>query len=145
MNYFSNLLDSKLLAPVAIKLTPIIGNGVPHAKFRINEIAQFDGPLSSEFVYDAQLSLLSPISIELEMTNKAYCSEKETAIIVSSISVDSIEIIPKFQHCANYVNEKKFSSSTHYLGANGIWSFKIDMPFYIWLHHHTDQGWLLAP
>ena len=44
-----------------------------------------------------------------------------------SVVIDGIEVLPKFWH----------------LSTNGV--LNIDRPFYQWLHHATDQGWLLVP
>lgn len=43
------------------------------------------------------------------------------------VLVDGIEVLPKY----------------HYLGVNG--TLAITVPFYQWLHHASDQGWLLLP
>ncbi len=43
------------------------------------------------------------------------------------VTIDTIEILPKYS----------------YLGNNG--TLKITKPFYQWLHGATNQGWLLKP
>jgi hypothetical protein len=43
------------------------------------------------------------------------------------VMVDGIEVLPRY----------------HYLGVNG--TLQITVPFYQWLHHASDQGWLLRP
>ena len=43
------------------------------------------------------------------------------------VSVDGIEILPKYQHLAQHSK------------------LIIDQPFYCWLHRVSGQGWLLRP
>ena len=44
-----------------------------------------------------------------------------------TVSIDGIEILPRYMYLAN----------------DGI--LKITQPFYQWLHHASAQGWLLEP
>lgn len=89
------------------------------------------------------LPLLNPIIIDVELKNKIYTIEYETAVIVT-ISIDKINLIPQYNHLIKYQNDHNNNNPTNYLGFNGKWTLTIDRPFYQWLHHVQGQGWLLT-
>jgi hypothetical protein len=90
------------------------------------------------------VKLLTPFSITIELYNKHYTTEYETAVIINRLSIDNIEIIPRYDYLAEYVNDHNHNSPTNYIGFNGKWTLTIDRPFYQWLHQITGQGWLLG-
>ena len=91
-----------------------------------------------------ELDLLQPFLIQIELQNKIYTAEAETAVRIRSIQIDGQELIPRFLGLARYDNDHRFKNPTDYLGFNGKWTLTIDRPFYHWLHEHTAQGWLLG-
>jgi hypothetical protein len=86
---------------------------------------------------------LDPIDIDIRLSNKQYTTEYETAIKFK-IYIDNIEIIPKYDYLADYINDHDNNNPTNYLGFNGKWTLTIDRPFYHWLHYHSGQGWLIG-
>ena len=91
-----------------------------------------------------KLDLLEPFSVIIELMDKVYTTEYETAIIIKQLSVDNIDIIPKYDYLAEYNNDHDNNAPTSYLGFNGKWTLTFDRPFYHWLHQVTGQGWLLT-
>ena len=90
-----------------------------------------------------KLGLMDLFSIEIELKNKTYTLEYETAIIIQRITIDSIDIVPKFDYLASYINDHNHTCPTSYLGFNGKWTLTVDHPFYHWIHQITGQGLLL--
>jgi hypothetical protein len=90
------------------------------------------------------LDLLTPFSVIIELHNKVYTTEYETAIIIKRLSVDNVSIIPKYTHLAKYDNDHGFKDPTSYVGFNGKWALTFDRPFYQWLHQAQNQGWLIG-
>jgi hypothetical protein len=90
------------------------------------------------------VELLRPFSITIELYNKHYTTEYETAVIIKRLSIDNIEMIPRYDYLAEYINDHNNNNPTNYLGFNGRWTLTIDRPFYQWLHQVTAQGWLLS-
>lgn len=145
MKSFSDLLDIDRRIAVRIKLNCITDNGIPRAGVFVNDKCLLNTWLNEPITIDYSARLLDPINIKITMNNKEYNADRETAVIIQSIRVDNIELIPKFDHLVEYINDHHDSSPTHYLGFNGTWIFDINQPFYRWLHEHTGQGWLLTP
>lgn len=92
---------------------------------------------------DCFCSLLDPIRLEIELKNKVYTLEYETAVIIESLMIDNIKVLPQFDYLAIYVNDKNYTNPTSYLGFNGQWTLSINKPFYHWLHEIKGRGWLL--
>jgi len=145
MKNFYDLLDTDNTINVEIALSAIVDNGVPHAKVICNNIILFDSTLQNSVKLNIKLHVLDLVNLSVTMSNKVYNSALETAVLIDSISIDGIEVIPKFSYCSTYDNDHKQDIFTHYLGYNGTWSLNMDLPFYQWLHRQTAQGWLLQP
>lgn len=147
MNKFSDFTDIDIPpVTVKIKLSVISDNGAPDAwiSFRSGASTQtelFDSSITYEFV----TGLLSPLGIDIGMKNKQYSNERETAIVITSLTIDNFEIIPNWTNLAKYVNDHNETTPTSYLGFNGVWTLDIPDPFYHWKHRITGQGWLLQP
>lgn len=90
-----------------------------------------------------KLDLFQPIKIKIELQNKIYTMTEEKAIIIQSLIMDGIDILPKYDYLGNYDNDKGINQPSSYLGFNGVWTFNIDRPFYLWLHKIENLGWLL--
>lgn len=95
-------------------------------------------------VINYSFGLLDTISIEVELRNKVYTADYETAVIIDQISIDNINIIPEYNQIITYINDHDYLNPTNYIGFNGKWTLTIDRPFYQWLHQAQGQGWLLT-
>jgi hypothetical protein len=126
---------------IGIHLRPV---GLPNIRIGVNHDLIDYVELSKPVQLDYQVGLLDNINITVELHNKEYCIENETAVIIDGITVDHVNIIPKYNYLAEYVNDHAFKDPTSYLGFNGKWTLTIDRPFYQWLHQVTGQGWLLS-
>lgn len=130
MKNYSDLQVTDLLLSIEIKT---IGN--PEYCVLVN---------GHEYHKEIKLPLLEPIIIEVELYNKVYTLEYETAVIIERLSIDNIDIIPNYTHLADYTNDHNNNNPTNYLGFNGKWTLTINRPFYHWLHQVQGQGWLLT-
>jgi len=102
------------------------------------------GKLFQSAVFDINTDLLKPFTIEIELRNKTYSTEHETAVIVKQLQIDGIDLVPRFDYLAVYDNDHNNTDPTSYLGFNGKWTLTFDRPFYQWLHQTTAQGWLIS-
>jgi hypothetical protein len=143
-----NFLDLLAIEPeltISVVLNPIVDNGPPGCRLSINGHNLFYGDLVNRLTCNFKTNLIDPFDLKIELYNKIYNIEKETAIEIESIRIDSFEIIPNWTHLASYHNDHDINAPTSYLGFNGHWQLNIDRPFYHWLHVQTGQGWLLEP
>ena len=139
MKRYSDLLDIDTRLNIRLELEPI---GTPDVSITIADYRQ-DYLLSNNNIIDYTVDLLQPFSVIIELQNKQYSLDCETAVIVR-LSVDDIDIIPKYDYLADYVNDHDNHGPTNYLGFNGKWTLTIDRAFYHWLHVHSGQGWLFG-
>ena len=117
--------------------------GRPKFSCGINKLIEYHG--NSDIVnLSYKLNLLEPFSVIIELMDKVYTTEYETAIIIRRLCIDNIEIIPKYDYLAVYNNDHDNNTPTSYLGFNGKWTLTFDRPFYHWLHEHSGQGWLIG-
>ena len=136
MNNYLDLLDINTDLCIEIKLSVV---GSPDFLVCVN-----DNCWSNQKNIVINHKLLSPIDVNIELRNKHYTIEYETAVIIDSILVDNINIIPTYNHLIDYQNDHNNNNPTSYLGFNGKWTLTIDRPFYQWLHQAQAQGWLLT-
>jgi hypothetical protein len=141
MKTYSDLQDINTCIDISICLRPI---GRPNIWVKVNRDFVGYTALSEDIQLDYQVGLLDNINITVELLNKHYTTEYETAIIIDNIIIDNITIIPQYDYLAEYVNDHDNNNPTNYLGFNGKWSLTIDRPFYHWLHQHSGQGWLIG-
>jgi hypothetical protein len=141
MKNYSDLQDIDTCLKLSIKLRPI---NRPNIWVRVNRDLIGYTALSDSIQLDYQIGLLDNINIVIELYNKDYNNIDETAIIIDNIMIDNIDIVPKYDYLADYVNDHDFKNPTNYLGFNGKWTLTIDRPFYHWLHEHSGQGWLIG-
>lgn len=141
MKNYSDLqaIDTRL--HLHIELEPV---GTPNITVSVNDIVDDYPALSNNIILDYYIDLLDVFSINIELCNKHYTTEYETAVIIKQLSVDNIELIPKYDYLAEYINDHDNNNPTNYLGFNGKWSLTFDRPFYYWLHEHSGQGWLIG-
>jgi len=141
MKTYSDLQDIDTRLNLVIELEPV---GTPTAKVIINN-QQYDYPgLTSPIIINEYLPLMDLFNINIELRNKHYTTEYETAVIICRLSVDNIELIPRYDYLARYINDHDNNNPTSYLGFNGKWTLTIDCPFYHWLHRHSGQGLLIG-
>jgi len=131
MKTYSELTDTDIQIDLQFEL---IGN----PEFTVNGSALTQDNL----IY--HVDLLSPFSVVIELYNKHYTTEYETAVIIKRLLIDNIDIMGQYDYLAEYDNDHGFKNPTNYLGFNGKWTLTIDRPFYHWLHLHSGQGWLLG-
>jgi hypothetical protein len=140
MKTYSDLqaIDTRL--HLHIELEPV---GTPDVRISINDIVDDYPGLSNTIILDYHVDLLDLFAVNIELRDKHYTTEYETAVIIKRLSVDNIELIPEYDYLAKYVNDHD-NNPTSYLGFNGKWTLTIDRPFYHWLHQHSGQGWLIG-
>lgn len=141
MKTYLDLQDIDTRLNLVIELEPI---GTPTAIVNLNN-QQYDyAHLTSSIIINEYLPLMDLINIDIIMSDKHYTLEYETALIIKRLSIDNIDIIPKYDYLADYTNDHNNKNPTSYLGFNGKWTLTIDRPFYHWLHYHSGQGWLIG-
>lgn len=145
MKKFSDLLDIKFAILIEIVLEPINHNGDPNVRVMCNDIILLNGPLQERKKIITSVDILDNIEISIQMSDKLYSIDHETAVLIKSITIDGFEVVPNWTHLAEYDNERNFTDPTSYLGFNGTWRLAIPEPFYRWRHRVTGQGWLLEP
>jgi hypothetical protein len=141
MKRYSDLPATDALLPITMILEPV---GLPLVRVSINDTKFDNATLEKSIVITDFCRLLDPVAISVSLENKHYTLDYETAVIVRSLSIDNIEIIPKYNHLIDYQNDHNINPKTNYLGYNGKWTLTIDRPFYQWLHQVSGQGWLLT-
>lgn len=144
MKSFSDLQDIDTIAVVSIRISSITDNGIPTAIVKLNDNIVLNSSLIHSNTLTYSHDLLLPLSISVEMQDKQYNQHRETAIIIESIMIDNNELLPEYNHLAEYQNDHDNNNPTSYLGFNGKWTLTIDRPFYQWLHQAQGQGWLLT-
>jgi len=141
MKTYSDLqaIDSRL--HLHIELEPV---GTPDITVSVNDVVDDYPVLSNNIILDYHIDLLDLFAVDIELRNKHYTTEYETAVIIKRLSIDNIELIPRYDYLARYVNDHNNDNPTSYLGFNGKWALTFDQPFYHWLHQHSGQGWLIG-
>ena len=141
MKTYSDLqaIDSRL--HLHIELEPV---GTPDITVSVNDVLGDYPGLSDTIILDYHVDLLDLFAVNIELSNKHYTTEYETAVIIKRLSIDNIELIPQYDYLARYINDHDNDNPTSYLGFNGKWTLTIDRPFYHWLHQHSGQGWLIG-
>lgn len=140
MNNYLDLQDIDCTLTCRLMLEPV---GNPEVSVIIDK-NYAGGKLYKPVVIETSLDLLSKFFVQIELKNKTYSDAGETAVIIKSFQIDGIDLIPRFDYLAKYVNDHDSNDPTSYLGFNGKWTLTFDRPFYQWLHQVTGQGWLLG-
>ncbi len=131
MKTYSELPVTKLKLDIELELI-----GTPEFTLQV-------GP-HTEYNSTYYLDLLTPFSVIIELHNKVYTTEYETAVIIKRLCIDNVSIIPEYTHYSQYDNDHQFTNPTSYIGFNGKWTLTFDRPFYQWLHQAQNQGWLIG-
>ena len=129
----------KAALTVTVSKTPFFGH------IRINGVEVFSGELVEYMLVQHKVGLLSPISLEISLTNKVPEEtieyQRDTAVCVD-LEINGYEVLPRFQdRCVYVLEDGSVGPKTHYLGFNGAWSFTIEEPFYRWYHKQMPWGW----
>ena len=141
MKTYSDLQDIDTRLNLVIGLEPV---GTPATREIVNN-KEYDYPrLSNLIIINDYLPLMDNINIDIILSDKHYTTEYETAVIIRRLSIDNIELIPRYDYLAEYINDHDNDNPTSYLGFNGKWTLTFDRPFYHWLHEHSGQGWLIG-
>ena len=140
MKNYSDLQGIDQRLKCVIELEPV---GTPEVSVIIGKTLA-GGKLFKPVSYQVELDLLAPFVIELELKNKIYSGDHETAVKIVKLQIDNIDLVPRFDYLAVYRNDHNQSGPTSYIGFNGQWRLTFDRPFYQWLHQVTGQGWLLG-
>jgi hypothetical protein len=140
MKNYSDLTDIDSRLQVKLILEPV---GVPEVSVIVGQ-THGGGKLFKPAVFEVELDLFKSFFVEIELKNKDYHAENETAVVIKTLQIDGIDLMPKFNYLASYINEHDNNNPTSYLGQNGKWTLTFDRPFYQWLHQATGQGWLLG-
>jgi hypothetical protein len=142
MKNFSDLLATDLHLDLVLIVEPV---GCPDVEIWVDQQLIHQGQLSESVKLSKQLPLLPGFLISVNLKNKVYSSEFETAVRLTKLSIDGFDIIPNFTHLAQYANDHAFNEPTSYVGFNGEWRLEVTKPFYQWRHEITSQGWLFRP
>ena len=140
MKSYLDLQDIDHWLSCRIKLVPV---GHPEVSVIVgNHYA--GGVLFQPAIIDVKLDLLECFFVEIELKNKIYTQDHETAVKIDLLQIDGVDLVPRFDYLATYTNDHNNNDPTSYLGFNGKWTLTFDRPFYQWLHQATGQGWLLS-
>ena len=135
MKNYLELQDIKPTLQVEIKLGII---GQPEYTLQVNNI------LYTGLHNLIEVPVKSPIEIKVELFNKIYVSDSESAIQVDIIKIENELIIPKYDNFVDYINDHTYTQPTNYIGFNGIWKLSLQPCFFHWLHSATGQGWIIS-
>jgi hypothetical protein len=141
MKIYSNLQDIDTCLHLHVELEPV---GTPDVSVSVGDVTDHYPVLTSNIALDYHIDLLDLFSINIELRNKHYTTEYETAVVIRRLCIDNIELTPEYDYLAKYNNDHNNSNPTNYLGFNGKWTLTVDRPFYHWLHEHSGQGWLIS-
>ena len=142
-------MATKYQVKMKLRLTPI---GNPWVKVGINDYYQIKQLVTStdfEYEFDADDS----VTLTVEHFDKSE-SDPDTAVEIASIDFFGISD-PKFAWSGTYYpNYPKLWSSQQetmparelagqtYLGWNGVYSLKFDVPVFTWMHQIQNLGWI---
>jgi len=141
MKTYLDLLATDFRLCCNLTLEPI---GNPEVSVQIGKKIYGGGKLYHTIKIETEMNLLDVFDLQIELKNKIYDAEHETAVIIKQLQIDGIDLVPGFDYLAVYDNDHNNSNPTSYLGFNGKWTLTFDRPFYQWLHQATGQGWLLG-
>jgi hypothetical protein len=109
MNKYSDLTVTELRLDIELEL-------VGHPEFRITAepaLTQDKQTINQNIIKQTYyLDLLTPFSVTIELYNKHYNIDNQSAIIINRLSVDNIQLIPKYDYLAEYINDHDNNSPT---------------------------------
>ena len=130
---------------ISITLRPENVDTPPNVGLTINHNLLFYGSLAENKSFEINVGLLDSIDLQVILRDKDYNTMSSQAVFIDRLLIDDFDVIPLYTQYATYNNDKNLIESTNFLGYNGIWTLRIDEPFYQWRHKITGQGWLLTP
>jgi hypothetical protein len=145
MKNFSELLATNLSIDIELVLRPVIDNGAPHVEVVIDGKQIYSHVMLKSTVFCVSTLLLNPVDISITMSGKQYSVEQETAVVIESLKVDGFDLVPRYLDQVQYAHDQGQGPAGAYIGFNGHWQLKHEIPFYQWKHTATGQGWLLTP
>jgi len=77
------------------------------------------------------VNLFDPITLRI---NLLEFEEGSSGVEILKLTVNGLEVLPKYQHLAN--------RSTNYIDFYDQWVLEIPSPFYVWYHQISGQGWI---
>jgi hypothetical protein len=98
MNTFSDLQAIDL--ELALWVQPM---GNPLLKISINDDVVYHGNLAHLLEIRRQLPLLQPFAVTVELLDKDYHSNQETAVVIKQLTVDGFELIPQWNHVVHWM------------------------------------------
>ena len=93
MKNYSDLLATDPRLNFFLKLEPV---GTPEISVLIGHSIFGGGKIFKPFDIQTSIDLMTPFCIQIELKNKIYDINRETAVIVRSIKIDGIDIVPRF-------------------------------------------------
>lgn len=123
--YEATVTKPTLNCAVKLTLTPV---GSLPCKVTAGNKTIYEDTISSIQTLEWQVSLTDSINVQIQV----YRHHPDAVAV--ALTVDDIEVLPKYQHLAN--------PPTCYIDSNSIWHFNIPN-FYPWLHENTGQGWII--
>jgi hypothetical protein len=144
-NFLNQLATDNTDIAVELIVDCIVDNGIPDLKIFVNGQELYNNKINQTIYIDTKIPLLDSLNVQIELCNKLYSENKETAVIIKSFKVDNCSITENHNALINYDNDQGVDYRGFYLGFNGTWTFQINQPFYRWRHYSTGQGWLLEP
>lgn len=145
MKTFSDLLDTPRDLPVHLALQPITDNGAPLITIWVNGNRLYQDWMIGPWSIDHTVDLSMPLEIRIDLREKHYSSERETAVVIHGLTVDEFDVLPWLTKQATYDHDHWCQDVSNYLGFNGEWCWRTHEPFYIWQHRTCNMGWLLQP
>jgi len=146
---------------IEINITPKKCVTFPHVKIGIDDNIWYNGLLSEtkSFINDIELEV-SEHNIFIELLNKTNENSnqiEDQAIIINYIKFENI-LANRFVWNGIYVPEypepwateqknnnmelPKTLTNTNYIGWNGVWKLKFDVPIFTWIHKTENLGWI---
>lgn len=122
--YDLTVIRPELKLDLRLELTPL---GSLPCTVKINNQIYYSQLISEKTIITSEIPITDPIEIDISI------NRQHPEAIELFLSIDSIEILPKYQNLAN--------PPSCYLDSNNGWRFKIPS-FYPWLHEVTGQGWI---
>lgn len=144
MNNYLDQLDTSKTININICMHPVEVNCLPDCTVRVNNNLLLNKTVDQFTCINYDVKILDTIIIEVELLNKKSTVDKQ-AVIIDSITVDNIELIPRFNHLIEYYDLENNPVFSPYIGFSGVWKLNINEPFYRWFHRHSNYGWLLYP
>lgn len=77
------------------------------------------------------IDLFSPIRLSVLLLD---FDEGTSGVEIKSFTVNGLDVLPKYQHCA--------SNQNNYIDKSGMWTLDIPSPFYAWYHYISGQGFV---